>query len=567
VNPFGLTWDARGNLYSADCHSSPIYQLLRGAYYPSFGKPHDGLGFGPVTIQHTHGSTAICAPMYVHDTTWPAELQDHVFIGNVMTSRLNHDAISWHGASSKGKELPDFLSTDDPWFRPVDLQWGPDSALYVADFYNKIIGHYEVPLTHPGRDRERGRIWRIVYRGADGKQPTPKLGPLPVDSAEALVKELGSTNPTRRMLAINELCDRHAAKAAGLAKAALQSPANSFQQAFALWLLHRVNALDEAQVLAALKANDPLVRTHALRIADARKEWSPALAGAVRGALDDKDAICARVAADALSTHPSAENFRTLYGLLRKVPSEDDHLRHSVRMALRDQLREPSVAGSISLDAFDAAGLSAILDVMLAVPGEQTALLRLALFERTEVPLDVLATQLPSLAKNLPSSVSIRSRLSGGRSSREISMPRQRPRRACSMRWRSAAPHRAKHCARGARSSPGSSCARLTSRLAGPLPHSTALRPARTRGLSRSAHGGRTERAADVESPARRAAHRGSSVCAVCGSGEAAFFSRRTRRHTGPAAREEELCAAARRCDECDPARGVTAAERHGPAD
>jgi hypothetical protein len=42
-------------------------------------------------------------------------------------------------ASSKGIELPDFLKTDDPWFRPVDLQWGPDSALYVADFYNRIM--------------------------------------------------------------------------------------------------------------------------------------------------------------------------------------------------------------------------------------------------------------------------------------------------------------------------------------------------------------------------------------------------------------------------------------------
>ena len=60
VNPFGLAWDDRGNLYSADCHSSPIYQLLRGAWYPSFGKPHDGLGFGPQTVQHSHGSTAIC---------------------------------------------------------------------------------------------------------------------------------------------------------------------------------------------------------------------------------------------------------------------------------------------------------------------------------------------------------------------------------------------------------------------------------------------------------------------------------------------------------------------------
>ena len=59
VNPFGLAFDPLGNLYSADCHSRPIYQLLRGAYYPSFGKPHDGLGFGPEMINHGHGSTAI----------------------------------------------------------------------------------------------------------------------------------------------------------------------------------------------------------------------------------------------------------------------------------------------------------------------------------------------------------------------------------------------------------------------------------------------------------------------------------------------------------------------------
>ena len=39
---------------------------------------------------------------------------------------------------------------------------------------------------------------------------------------------------------------------------------------------------------------------------------------------------------------------------------------------------------------------------MLAVPGEQTALLRFTLFEKIEVPADVLAKQLPSLAKNLP---------------------------------------------------------------------------------------------------------------------------------------------------------------------
>ena len=164
VNPFGLCWDRYNNLYSADCHSSPVYQLIRGAHYPSFGKPHDGLGFAPVMCQHTHGSTGICGIVYIDGGIWGPEWDDHLFLGNVVTSKINHDHVTFTGSTPKANEQPDFLTSDDPWFRPVDLQLGPDHALYIADFYNRIIGHYEVPLDHSGRDRERGRIWRIAKK-------------------------------------------------------------------------------------------------------------------------------------------------------------------------------------------------------------------------------------------------------------------------------------------------------------------------------------------------------------------------------------------------------------------
>lgn len=203
VNPFGLCWDRYGNLYSADCHSSPIYQLIRGACYPSFGRPHDGLGFAPVMCAHSHGSTGICGIVYIDSGVWGPEWDDHMLVGNCVTSRVNHDRVTFNGSTPKANEQPDFISSDDPWFRPVDLQLGPDNALYIADFYNKIIGHYEVPLDHPGRDKERGRIWRVVKQ---------QLSPEPVDftimTPVQITQELGSPNLVRRHLALGEVRKR-----------------------------------------------------------------------------------------------------------------------------------------------------------------------------------------------------------------------------------------------------------------------------------------------------------------------------------------------------------------------
>ncbi len=64
-------------------------------------------------------------------------------------------------------------------FRPVEVHMGPDGAIYVLDWYDPIIGHYQASLRHPDRDKLRGRIWRITAKGRPLIKP-PQLAGQPV---------------------------------------------------------------------------------------------------------------------------------------------------------------------------------------------------------------------------------------------------------------------------------------------------------------------------------------------------------------------------------------------------
>ncbi len=342
VNPFGLAFDPLGNLYTCDCHSRPIYQILKGAYYPSFGKPHDGLGFGPEMLTHDHGSTAIAGIAYYAADQFPAEFRDNIFIGNVVTNRINRDRLEKHGSTYKAIAMPDFVKCDDPWFRPVDIKLGPDGALYVADFYNRIIGHYEVPLNHPGRDRERGRIWRIRYAGKDGKQKLPAIPNLARADVKALAAALGSPNLTVRLTATHQLCER-GDEGVAVARRILEWSQMKWRPTHALWVLERKGALEDKQLAAAANDNDPLLRVHAMRVLAERPKWAVAQRDLALEGLKDQDAFVQRNAAEALGAHPQPENLKPLLDLRHTVPAADTHLLHVVRMALRDQLkpREP----------------------------------------------------------------------------------------------------------------------------------------------------------------------------------------------------------------------------------
>ena len=210
VNPFGLAFDPLGNLYSCDCHTQPIWQLLRGGYYPSFGKPHDGLGFAPTMLDHYGDSTAIAGIAYYAADQFPKEYRDSGFIGDVVTNRVNAFRLTWRGST------PVACQAGLPRQRRPLVPPGGDQARAGRGLVRRrFLQSHHRPLRSaagPPRPRPRARphlAHRLLrprrHAARRRRRCTPTGRPSP---SRSLMKDLGNPNLTVRIKATNELVER-----------------------------------------------------------------------------------------------------------------------------------------------------------------------------------------------------------------------------------------------------------------------------------------------------------------------------------------------------------------------
>jgi putative heme-binding domain-containing protein len=115
-------------------------------------------------------------PEIIRSAHFPPEWQGVMLSGGYINNAVWALKIEDDGAGFRITDLPPFVTSTHGSFRPVDAKLGPDGALYLCDWYNPIIGHYQASFRHPDRDKAHGRIWRITYKGRPLNTPPPIAG-------------------------------------------------------------------------------------------------------------------------------------------------------------------------------------------------------------------------------------------------------------------------------------------------------------------------------------------------------------------------------------------------------
>lgn len=100
----------------------------------------------------------------VENAHWPPENQGEFVTGGYLQNTVERFRASDAGSTFRIERLAPLVESTNTAFRIVDVRFGPDGALYLADWYNRLIGHYQTSLRHPDRDRSSGRIWRVTAR-------------------------------------------------------------------------------------------------------------------------------------------------------------------------------------------------------------------------------------------------------------------------------------------------------------------------------------------------------------------------------------------------------------------
>ena len=266
-NPWKISWNDQGEAIQmfgggqiTDCDFYNIETPVGTSSPSDFGMPfRDDKG---------------CTIEFVSSQHFPKDWQGGVVTGHllgkntVLYTPLEYDG----GIMTKAADSAPLLTSSNKSFRPTDLEFGLDGALYVSDFYYPIIGHAQHSIRDENRDYTNGRIWRITQIGNE-LTTAPKISGASTDELLAL---LAHPQVTVRELARYELENRPDTEVLATAKSQLgKLDKNSIAALEFLWLFERLNDDSGLELFKELVESENIVVVRAAT--KSLRTWQPQL--------------------------------------------------------------------------------------------------------------------------------------------------------------------------------------------------------------------------------------------------------------------------------------------------
>ena len=247
---------------------------------------------------HAGYFTSACGVTIYQGSDLPEAYYGNSFTCEPAGNLVHHDVISPSGVTFTASRMyptNEFLASPDNWFRPVNLANGPDGAFYVCDMYRKTIEHpeYLPEATRAVTDFESGKTMGRIYRVVS-EQGRLQRRRLPFDlsksSIAGLCAEFNNPNIWWRMTAQRLLLERQDAHAVPILKELSRKGKTPEARLHAMRSLEGLNALDEDQIIHALRDPFPALREHAIQLAEPLLAHSARLVTEVMRLSADVDA-------------------------------------------------------------------------------------------------------------------------------------------------------------------------------------------------------------------------------------------------------------------------------------
>lgn len=207
----------------------------------------------------------------------------------------------------------------EKWFRPSDVTVGTDGAIYVADWYDPVVGGHQMQDT-----ANFGRIYRIAPKNK--KLTNPKID---LSNTAGQIEALKNPAVNVRFQAFEALKKQGEAVVDPVSN--LLKDKNPYIQARAIWLLAQLGEKGKTATVALLKNDDENVRATALRAL--RVSVTDILPYAVQ-LQNDPSAYVRREVAQALASVPYEQAKPVLLELIRQYPGDDVWYLNAVGNAL-----------------------------------------------------------------------------------------------------------------------------------------------------------------------------------------------------------------------------------------